>query len=56
LKHGTTTLSSTAPNRTRRRYGRPDEFGAVAAFLCGAPASYVTGTALRCDGGLVNVL
>jgi 3-oxoacyl-[acyl-carrier protein] reductase len=39
-----------------RRYGRPDEFGAVAAFLCGAPASYVTGTALRCDGGLVNVL
>jgi 3-oxoacyl-[acyl-carrier protein] reductase len=39
-----------------RRYGRPDEFGAVAAFLCGVPASYVTGTALRCDGGLVGVL
>ncbi|MDF5757057.1 SDR family oxidoreductase [Spongiactinospora sp. TRM90649] len=34
-----------------RRYGRPEEFGAVAAFLCGEPASYVTGTALRCDGG-----
>ncbi len=38
------------------RYGRPDEFGATAAFLCGGPASYVTGTALRCDGGLVRVL
>ena len=38
------------------RYGRPEEFGAVAAFLCGAPASYVTGTAVRCDGGLVRTL
>src|SRR3984957_5204841 len=38
------------------RYGEPDEFGAVAAFLCSAPASYVTGAALRCDGGLVPTL
>jgi len=38
------------------RYGRPDEFGATAAFLCGAPASYLTGTAVRVDGGLVGVL
>ncbi|MER7503779.1 SDR family oxidoreductase [Nonomuraea pusilla] len=38
------------------RYGRPDEFGQVAAFLCAEPASYVTGTALRCDGGLVRTL
>ncbi|WP_028937998.1 SDR family oxidoreductase [Pseudonocardia spinosispora] len=38
------------------RYGDPDEFGAVAAFLCSAPAAYVTGTAVRCDGGLVGVL
>lgn len=38
------------------RYGRPDEFGAVAAFLCGAGASYVTGTATRCDGGAVGSL
>ena len=27
------------------RYGDPAEFGAAAAFLCSAPASYVTGTA-----------
>lgn len=38
------------------RYGRPAEFGAVAAFLCSDLASYVTGTALRCDGGLVRSL
>lgn len=38
------------------RYGRPEEFAAAAAFLCGAPASYITGTALRCDGGLVRTL
>lgn len=38
------------------RYGRPDEFGAVVAFACGEPASYLTGTALRCDGGLVGSL
>ena len=38
------------------RYGRPDEFGQVAAFVCSEPASYVTGTALRCDGGLIRSL
>ena len=38
------------------RYGRPAEFGAVAAFLCSDAAGYVTGTALRCDGGLVRSL
>jgi len=38
------------------RYGDPDEFGAAAAFLCSGPASYITGTAMRCDGGLVNTL
>ena len=35
-----------------RRVGRPDEFGAVAAFLASDLASYVTGTALSVDGGL----
>ncbi|WP_351234938.1 SDR family oxidoreductase [Streptomyces sp. NPDC002133] len=38
------------------RYGTPAEFAAAAAFLCGAPASYITGIALRCDGGLVRSL
>lgn len=36
------------------RYGRPEEFASVVAFLCGGPASYVTGEQVRCDGGLVR--
>lgn len=39
-----------------RRYGEPAEFGSAAAFLCSGPASYITGVALRCDGGLVRSL
>ncbi|GGO91844.1 SDR family oxidoreductase [Wenjunlia tyrosinilytica] len=35
------------------RYGRPEEFAAVAAFLCGEPASFVTGSRIRVDGGLI---
>jgi 3-oxoacyl-[acyl-carrier protein] reductase len=38
------------------RYGDPAEFGAAAAFLCSVPASYVTGVALRVDGGMVRSL
>ncbi|MEO7125487.1 MAG: SDR family oxidoreductase [Nakamurella sp.] len=38
------------------RYGAVEEFGAVAAFLCGQPASYVTGSTIRVDGGLVHRL
>lgn len=38
------------------RYGEPDEFGAVGAFLCSQLASYVTGSAIRCDGGAHSTL
>jgi 3-oxoacyl-[acyl-carrier protein] reductase len=38
------------------RFGKPAELGAVAAFLCSEAASYVTGTATRCDGGAVPSL
>lgn len=38
------------------RYGEAHEFGAAAAFLCGGPASYITGVALRVDGGLARSL
>ena len=33
------------------RLGKVEEFAAAAAFLCSVPASYVTGTMLRVDGG-----
>lgn len=38
------------------RYGAVDEFGAVAAFLCSRQAGYVTGSAIRVDGGMTHGL
>lgn len=36
------------------RYGKVSEFAAVAAFLCSVPAAYVTGSSIRCDGGVIG--
>jgi 3-oxoacyl-[acyl-carrier protein] reductase len=36
------------------RYGSVEEFGAVAAFLASGPASYVTGSIVRVDGGAIR--
>lgn len=38
------------------RYGRPEEFAAVATFLASAQASYVTGSSIRVDGGMIKGL
>lgn len=38
------------------RYGRAEEFGAVIAFLASEQASYLTGSMLRVDGGLIKSL
>ena len=35
------------------RYGTPQEYANVAAFLASAAASYVTGSTVRVDGGYV---
>ena len=36
------------------RYGRPEEFAAVAVFLASEQASYVTGSQIRVDGGMIK--
>jgi 3-oxoacyl-[acyl-carrier protein] reductase len=36
------------------RIGTPDEFAAMVVFLASARASYVTGTAVQVDGGLIR--
>ena len=38
------------------RFGTPEEFGAVATFLCSELAGYVTGVSLTVDGGFVRSL
>jgi 3-oxoacyl-[acyl-carrier protein] reductase len=35
------------------RYGTPEEYAAAVAFLASAPASYITGSTFRVDGGLI---
>lgn len=42
-------LAGAVPVRT---IGRPDDFGACAAYLCSEQARYVTGTAIQVDGGI----
>lgn len=54
---GTTTGAARAASEATipaGRYGRPEEFAAVAVFLASTQAGYVTGEQVRVDGGLVR--
>lgn len=39
-----------------KRYGRPEELAAVVAFLCSEKCSYVTGSTVVVDGGLIKAI
>jgi 3-oxoacyl-[acyl-carrier protein] reductase len=39
-----------------RRYGSPPEFGRVAAFVMSPVASYITGTTVAVDGGVLRTI
>tara|TARA_B100000963_G_scaffold336215_1_gene331057 strand:- start:24 stop:809 length:786 start_codon:yes stop_codon:yes gene_type:complete len=36
------------------RYGKVEEFADTAAFICSDRAGYITGSLIRCDGGLIK--
>ncbi|MBS3977075.1 MAG: SDR family oxidoreductase [Syntrophomonadaceae bacterium] len=38
------------------RYGSPEEYGKLAAFLCSGANTYITGQAILVDGGMVKAL
>jgi 3-oxoacyl-[acyl-carrier protein] reductase len=46
--------SASAATIPAGRYGRPEEYAAAVAFLAGDPASFITGSALRVDGGMIQ--
>jgi 3-oxoacyl-[acyl-carrier protein] reductase len=47
-------MRDSAASTALGRYGRPEEYADVAAFLCSERASYITGSVVRVDGGMIR--
>jgi 3-oxoacyl-[acyl-carrier protein] reductase len=52
LKH--TTIEELSKTIPARRLGRPEELGALVAFLASEQAAYITGATIPVDGGIVR--
>lgn len=52
----TEALSTIAQDIPMKRLGKPEEVGALVAFLASQQAGYITGTTLQIDGGLVRAI
>lgn len=48
--------SAAAAEVPMKRVAAPEEFAPLVAFLCGVPASYITGQTISVDGGLTRGL
>jgi len=51
-----TVLKEMAQEIPMGRVGKPEELGALVAFLASQQAAYITGTTIQVDGGLVRSL
>jgi 3-oxoacyl-[acyl-carrier protein] reductase len=49
-------LKEAARDIPMKRIGKPEELGALVAFLASQQASYITGTTIQVDGGLTRSL
>jgi 3-oxoacyl-[acyl-carrier protein] reductase len=49
-------LARAAEEVPMKRLGTPDELAALAVFLAGAPAQYITGQTILVDGGLTKTM
>jgi 3-oxoacyl-[acyl-carrier protein] reductase len=38
------------------RYGKPEEYGRLAVFLCSAANTFITGQTVLVDGGMVKAI
>ena len=47
-------LDNVAQSIPAKRMGQPSELGDLVAFLCSERATYITGQAIACDGGLLQ--
>lgn len=56
LYDGEVELRAAAQEIPAGHIATPDEFAPMVAFLCGAPAGYVTGQTIAVDGGMIKGL